>query len=291
GNAMIGDQTWPFAFWRDVTTHYGPVWTLISAGVAAESGRSVLLTALAFKATAALFNLANCLLVFRLARRLGGDGSGALLLYAWNPLVLIETAGSGHNDAAMMTFALLGLLLAVRGRLLWGLAALVLSVLVKYLTALLLLFYVLHCLGRQASWQRAVALAAKMGAVAALIVLGFFLPFWTGPESLGRLFEVGAPFKSLVRIVLREWVAGLLANGSDLAAARAAAEPYVAGGLHLAFGVLALLLAMATLARLGDWRRLLGLWGVASLVYVALVYGWNEPWFLVPTLADRKSVV
>src|SRR5207248_11758550 len=120
---------------------------------------------------------------------------------------------------------------------------------------------------------------------AALIVLGFFLPFWTGPESLGRLFEVGAPFKSLVRIVLREWVAGLLANGSDLAAARAAAEPYVAGGLHLAFGVLALLLAMATLARLGDWRRLLGLWGVASLVYVALVYGWNEPWFLVPTLA------
>src|SRR5205823_10504562 len=132
-------------------------------------------------------DLANCLLVYRLARRLGGDGPGALLLYAWNPLVLIETAGSGHNDAAMMTFALLGLLLATRGRLLWGLAALVLSVLVKYLTALLLLFYVLHALGRQPTRGRAAALAAKMGAVGGLLVGALFVPFWAGPDSLDRL--------------------------------------------------------------------------------------------------------
>jgi hypothetical protein len=285
GSAISGDPLWALADWHDVTTHYGPVWTLISGGAAALGGSSALLTVLIFKGVAALFNLANCLLVYRLARRLGGDGLGALLLYAWNPLILIETAGSGHNDAAMMTFALLGLLLAARGRLLWGLAALVLSVLVKYLTALLLLFYVLHCLGRQASRQQAVALAARMGAVATVIVVGLFVPFWAGPASLARLLEVGAPFKSFVRILLREWVAGLLAGGGDLAEARAAAEPYVVGGLHLGFGALMTLLAKAALSRPDGWRRAIELWGVASLVYVALVYGWNEPWFLVPTLA------
>ena len=285
GNAIMGDPVWPFAFWRDVTSHYGPVWTLVSAVTAALGDRSVLFTALAFKGAAALFNLADCLLVYRLARRFGGDGLGALLLYAWNPLVLIETAGSGHNDAAMMTFALLGLLLAARGRLLWGLAALVLSILVKYLTALLLLFYVLHCLARQTGWRRTMALAAKMGAVAAVIAVGLFVPFWAGPASLARLLEVGAPFKSFVRILLREWVAGLLAGGGDLAEARAAAEPYVVGGLHLGFGALMTLLAKAALSRPDGWRRVIELWGVASLVYVALVYGWNEPWFLVPTLA------
>jgi alpha-1,6-mannosyltransferase len=292
GSAISGDTLWAFVGWRDVTTHYGPLWTLISAGAAAVGGQGILVTVLTFKGLAALFNLANCLLVSLLARRLGGgDGRSALLLYAWNPLILIETAGSGHNDAAMMTFALLGLLLAARGRLLLGLAALVLSVLLKYLTALLLFFFVLACLAKQPTWRRATALAARMGALGGLMVIGLFLPFWAGPQGFERLVSVGAPFKTPVRVVLRDWLVNLLAGQGDFSWARAAAEQYVILALHLGFVALVLLLARATLVEKPDWPRVLELWGVASLVYMTVVYGWNLPWFMVAMLATTCVVL
>jgi hypothetical protein len=292
GTVVSGDPVWPWVFWRDVTTHYGPTWTLISAAAAALSDRSVLLTVLTFKGVAALFNLANCLLVFLLARRLtGGNGVAALLLYAWNPLILIEVAGSGHNDAVMMTFALLGLLLAARGRLLFGLTALLLSVMVKYLTALLVVFFVMHCLARAGSWRRRAALAGRMAAVSSLVVGALYLPFWAGLSTLERLGTVGAPFKSFVRYLLREWLARMLAGGDDLNVARAAAEPYVAWGLYLGFGLLVLALATAVAARGSGWLRVLNVWSIASLVFVMLVYGWNLPWYLIPTLATAGVAV
>lgn len=292
GNVVSGDPVWPWVFWRDVTTHYGPTWTLISAGAAALGDRSVLLTVLTFKGVAALFNLANCLLVFRLARRLtGDDGVAALLLYAWNPLILIEVAGSGHNDAVMMTFALLGLLLAARGRLLFGLTALLLSVMVKYLTALLVVFFVMHCLARAGSWRQRAALAGRMAAVSALVVGVLYLPFWAGPSTLERLGTVGAPFKSFLRVWLRESLAKMLANGGDIGLARAAAEPYVAWGLYLGFGLLMLALVPTVAARRSGWLRVLNVWGIASLAFVMLVYGWNLPWYLIPTLATAGVAV
>ncbi|HEX6655664.1 MAG TPA: hypothetical protein VF153_05570 [Candidatus Limnocylindria bacterium] len=292
GSAVSADPIWPLVYWRDVTTHYGPVWTLISAGVAALGGQNVLLTVLAFKGVAALFNLANCLLVFWLARRLGqADGLSALLLYAWNPLILIEVAGSGHNDAVMMAFALLGLLLAIRGRLLVGLAVLLLSVMVKYLTGLLVLFFVVRCLARAGSWRQTAALAARMGAVGALVVGALYLPFWAGLATLERLGVVGAPFKNFVRYWLRDLLAGVLATGGDIGQARAAAEPYVAWGLYLGFGLLVVALAKAAAAHRSDWSRVLNVWGIASLAFVMFVYGWNLPWYLVPTLATASVAI
>ena len=291
GTAVSADTFWPLAGWHDVTTHYGPVWTLISAGLAIAGGQNVILTVLGFKGVAALFSLANCLLVFLLSRRLTGDGLTALLLYAWNPLILIETAGSGHNDAVMMTFALLGLLLAARGRLVLGLAALLLSMMVKYLTALLVLFYVVHCLANQTSRQRMLSLAAQMVGAGALLVGLLYLPFWAGPASLDRLITVGAPFKSFVRVFLGERLTGLLASGDNLASARATAESLVILGLHLVFSVFVVVLVRASVTRPSSWPRVLTLWGAASLVYVCVIYGWNLPWLIIPTLTTACVVL
>jgi hypothetical protein len=172
----------------------------------------------------------------------------------------------------------------MRGRILVGLAALVLSVLVKYLSVLLLVFFVVRCLRAEPSWRRSAGLAARMAGVAGLLAVGLFLPFWAGPEGFERLATVGAPFQALPRVLLREWLVGLLANGRSLGEARAAAEPYVIAGLHISFAALVVFLAGSTMMRKPDWPRVLNLWGLTSLVYVAVVYGWNLPWLLVPTL-------
>jgi hypothetical protein len=294
GTAIAGDPVYVYVFpeWREMHSHYGPVWTLLAAGASAVGGQSILLTVICFKATAALFSLANCWLVFALARRLGaGDGLVALLLYAWNPLVLIETAGSGHNDAVMMAFALLGLLLAVRGKLLLGLLALMLSVMVKYLTALLLLFFVLRSLAQLGSARRSAALAARMAAVGTPLVVALYLPFWAGPESLARLLTVGSPFKTPVRVLLRDGVMGLLRDLSGSSEVGPLAEILVIVGLHLAFLALVVWLARRAFAERPDWPRVLELWGIVSLVYMGIVYGWNLPWFLISALATTCIVL
>ena len=66
------------------------------------------------------------------------------LLYAWNPLCLLEFCASAHNDAIMLTFLLLGIYCLLSG---WDVLAMVsfgLSISLKYvLLALLPLYFVL----------------------------------------------------------------------------------------------------------------------------------------------------
>ena len=51
-----------------------------------------------------------------------GVGAAAALIYAWNPLVLIEYAGSGHNEPTALLFLVLAFALAERRPALSGLA-------------------------------------------------------------------------------------------------------------------------------------------------------------------------
>lgn len=76
-------------------------------------------------------DLATCWLVLRLLRHLGRP-SWEAALYAWNPLVVKEIAGSGHVDGLMVLLALLAVERVVTGRRSkTGLAALAASATVK----------------------------------------------------------------------------------------------------------------------------------------------------------------
>jgi hypothetical protein len=73
-----------------------------------------------FKSLALLSHLINCVLIWAFlgklapARRLGGT-----ILYAWNPLALIELAGNGHNEGFLICFLLLTTLLIVQQKGWW----------------------------------------------------------------------------------------------------------------------------------------------------------------------------
>lgn len=92
---------------------FGPFWLCLATLLAAISNKPVI-TLLLFKGVAILSHLLNCLLIWgilsRIAprRRLLGT-----LLYAWNPLAIIELAGSGHCEGVLLTLLLLATLLYV----------------------------------------------------------------------------------------------------------------------------------------------------------------------------------
>src|SRR6266571_2567709 len=111
--------------------------------------------------------------------------AAAAVCFGWNPLVIWEIGGNGHNDIVMMFFVLLAILLLLSKR--WPLAfpALACSVLVKYASAILfpiLVLWVLRRYGRRALLPLAGGLAAALWMAAIIIV-----PLWAGSATFTEL--------------------------------------------------------------------------------------------------------
>lgn len=286
GGAASNDVFWSLATDGVMPTQYGPVWTLLSAAAAMLGGGSVVGTLLVFKATVALFNVAGGVLMYLLARRLrGAEAVRALLLYAWNPLVLIESAGSAHNDVVMISIAIFAVLLATQGRMLGGLAVLLLSAAVKYLTMLLVLLYVVHCLVRETSRARMAALAARMGGVFVMVLCTLYLPFLAGVATPGKFLAGLAPSLNPAPNAVRTGLTSVLAIWRGTVGASApASQVSVPIILNVGFAMLLALLLRGMTAVRTDWRQVLGKFSVASLIYVYIVFGASFPWYLISPL-------
>src|SRR5204863_3445741 len=135
GNALAGDPLLRLASWPDFSTHYGPVFTGLSAIAAWIGAGSPIGTALAFKAVAVGGGVLTAWATVSLAEQDGRDGLLPLVLVGWNPLALIETAGSGHNELLMMGLALAGVRVMRAGRTIPGYLLLLASIHVKWTTA------------------------------------------------------------------------------------------------------------------------------------------------------------
>ncbi|MEO8972056.1 MAG: hypothetical protein ABI406_10720 [Ktedonobacteraceae bacterium] len=113
----------PYLQWviagRNTTNIFGPLWLYIASLLVTISNNPVV-TLLLFKGVAILSHILNCLLLWAIlskiapTRRLLGT-----LLYAWNPLVLLELAGSGHSDGVLITIFLLATWLYVHEQGRW----------------------------------------------------------------------------------------------------------------------------------------------------------------------------
>jgi hypothetical protein len=145
---------------RDVPAIYPPAaQALFAAGGAC--GRS----ATALKALFVGADLLGMVLIARLLR-LRGLPPLRLLLYAWNPLVVIEVAWSGHLEPAALACALAGTAAIIQKRPMRGALALAVAGLVKLLPWFLFL----------PLWRHLTRRAAAAGAAAALVAVAF-LPF------------------------------------------------------------------------------------------------------------------
>ncbi|HYT30182.1 MAG TPA: hypothetical protein VEN82_05355, partial [Actinomycetota bacterium] len=117
-SALWHDAWYPWVRWPSQTTVYGPVWTLLSFGVAKVAGSSHTLAYLYLKVVVLAMDLAVMRLVVTVAREHGGEGAAGfgLLAYAWNPLILITVPLGGLADVALAAGILGAMLARRRGR-------------------------------------------------------------------------------------------------------------------------------------------------------------------------------
>jgi alpha-1,6-mannosyltransferase len=200
-----------------------------------------------------VFDVATIALLVLLLRSRGRPPTHALV-YAWSPLVIVETAHSGHVDAAGVFLLALGLVLWQRGRRVGAGIAFGASLLVKYLAAALAPLFVR---------RGAVRALVAMGVTAAL---GYAWFFDAGPHLLGSLrvygdtwWFNGPPFIAL---------AGFLGDAT------------VARRLLAGFGIA---FVLVTARREHDPVRYLYLVTGCALLVSPTVYPWYLVW-MVPLL-------
>ncbi len=157
----------------------------------------------ALKVAFVVCDLAIVLVLLDILRR-SGQGAHWVLAYAWNPLLAIEVAGSGHIDIVGVLLLLVSV--AALGRRWRAVAAVAfgLAVAVKFLPIVLLPLY----------WRR---VRVRDGALAAVVVGLLYVPFFShGRIPIGALgtfvrsFRFNDPvFATLERVAAPQLVAGL----------------------------------------------------------------------------------
>ena len=229
-----------------VPTIYPPAAQLLFAATALVSP-----TPIAWKVLLLALELA---LVLALLRLLSARGlpQERLLLYYWNPLVLVESFGSGHVDLAAAAFLVVAIALYERGRPARAGVAFALAVMTKYVPGLLLPWLI-----RRRAW---VLLAAAFATAAVLLA-----PF----------LSAGSTLTTGLRIYARHWEF----NGMGYHLLRRFMEDEV-----LIRRILAAAGLMASLVIAWRARSIAGA-AYASLVSFLLLSPTVFPWYAVPALA------
>lgn len=304
--ALAEDGVEPYAalleeeVWWDVVDNvsfqgYTTVYPPLSQYLFGLSNRLAPASVFVWKSLVVLADLGTCWVLLSL---LGAQGVPRpfVLLYAWNPLVIKEFAGSGHADAVMVFLMTLALLLLVRKRSASALASLALSILAKIGSAALGVLFLRQT--RPVYWLVLVGVLfvgslPMLGGLAELSGgLGAYGREWTfnsGPWAairwLAKVAGTSDPTAwahwitkvlSLLAVVVLPWFSSR-SNGATLRTAFLILAAIVL--LHSAVMPWYLLWALPLAAVVGCWSWI-GLTGLSLLSYLIYLDGTEQAWWL-----------
>ena len=280
-SAFPNDPLFQYTNWPDYTSPYGPIWLLLSGGIARIANGDLFWSVYLFKLVAFVGYLACGGLIWAILRARGRAPLAGTVLWLWNPLVLFEFSGTGHNDVLMLAGLLLGIWLYLTGRVRAALAALALAAMIKSVALIALPIVLWHHLAPLGGWRARASEATRLLWLPALILAACLGPFWAGAATFGPVQESSHYYSSLghvARIIL-EW----------------RLPPRPAGDLTRGAIILGLIVGyMLILWRTpGDDRTLLTGLARASFLLVAL-WPFFVPWYsawavaLVAPLVSRR---
>lgn len=129
---FIGDSSLSYTRAANKIALYGPIWIILSGIPYILGFGNFLIALLNLKLLISLFYIGCLYLIWKLSKNII-----AISIFALNPLILVETLTSSHNDIAMMFFALFSFFLLLKKKLFLGAIFLTISILVKYATLFL----------------------------------------------------------------------------------------------------------------------------------------------------------
>jgi alpha-1,6-mannosyltransferase len=253
---------------------YGPIWTHLETTIA-QVFDGVRAQLISLKVVLVLSSLGSALLIWQILGRVRPERQLlGTLAFLWNPMIIVELAGEGHNDALMVFFVVLALLLTIEGRGSIGLVAMSLGVLVKYLPLLLVPSQVVYLWRTRRGTLAFGTQVASGAAIAALVAAALFAPLWAGADTLTGVWLSGRPGQTgSTQTMLIEALSWFLPAS--------VAEPLVY--LLLVAGLAAFIWIRAS--SITDADSLLRSCASVALAYVLLVSPSFWPWYGVMPVA------
>jgi hypothetical protein len=246
-----------------------------------------------FRLIAIAASLATTFVIAAIARRvLPARAAFAVVAFGANPVILFDSAASGHNDLLVALAVAGAAWFALRDRTLWAVVLLTAGGLIKASAFLPLLLLVVWVVARRPRGDRARAGFAHAGLAAAIVVVAAAPFFQFDDPSLGML-ELSshegwlAPSRFFRRVL--DAISGDTLGG--------VARVVFALASVLAVVVLATLVARAAASR-RPIHELLGGWGWALLALTMLgpvllpwYLAWTLPLIWILPFAPRTSLI
>ena len=209
-NTFPDDPFLAYVAWKKSPSAYGPGWELLAALTARLAGDEIIRNVLAFKLLSGLFLVAAIAIVAAILREKAPERALAgVVLLAWNPVILYETFGNGHNDMAMVVWILVATWAVIHQRYLPAVLALVIGMLVKYIPLLMLPAVGLLALRDLPDWRSRIRFTLIASGLSLLLVVAAYWFFWEGSHILtigrrSRMFTASLP--AMAHTVLRGYI-------------------------------------------------------------------------------------
>lgn len=200
--------------WVDAASPYGPAWEWLSLGAFYGSGGQFLGHLLVLKIIGMIAYLGCAGLVYQILKQLYPNWATAgTIAFSWNPLVLLESVQNAHNDILMIFFLLVAIWSFTRLPqaqetspywlfMLLLAFTLALSILVKFMTVIVLPFFLLVIAFQQPGWTQRLIVLAGLGLLVAGVVLAAMAPVWPGWENWAVLKAGSGAGRSLLALMI-----------------------------------------------------------------------------------------
>ncbi|MDQ6661060.1 MAG: hypothetical protein M3Z24_08855 [Chloroflexota bacterium] len=174
---------------------YGPLWVQLETAILRITS-DVPTDILLLKGLIVAASLGSAALIWAILGRVRPvDQLLGTLVYLWNPVIIVEFAGEGHNDALVILCVLTALFLTVAARPALAIVMLLLAVLTKYVPLILLPAQVVYF---WSTWRTRPDRARLTPLLLLGLLAGFMLsvvlyrPFWVGMATFQGVREQDA---------------------------------------------------------------------------------------------------
>ncbi|HYJ13087.1 MAG TPA: glycosyltransferase family 39 protein [Thermomicrobiales bacterium] len=172
--------------WADNLSPYGPLWNTLAYPVTAIGGESIGAAIIGFKLLSVISIVIMSWLIYDIVRiRREEWAMPAAVFLLWNPLVMWDGIGNAHNDITLMLPVVAALWCWARRLDQWIVPLLVASVLVKYVTVILLPVAVVALWRRNPQWHIRISAAFWGIAWSVILITISLFPFY----DLGAILE------------------------------------------------------------------------------------------------------